>query len=208
MEIILQQVGRRFNRDWVFRGIDYRFKSGESYAVLGANGSGKSTLLQLILSNLSPSEGSITYTKDGKIIEVDDFFSFVAVATPYQELIEEFTLAELFAFHFAFKPLVAGFDFHAVLALSGLAHAAKKEIRYFSSGMKQRAKLVLACCSQLPVLLLDEPTANLDVQGITWYHDLIAQFGQDKLLIVCSNQAHEYPFCKHHIEIERYKNKI
>jgi len=205
LEIILKNIGRRFNRDWIFRGIDYSFKRGNSYAILGPNGSGKSTLLQLILSSLSPSEGNISYLVNAQPVEVDNFFSLVSLAAPYQELVEEFTLRELIDFHFSFKALADDFDSKKLLALLELQTAVDKEIRYFSSGMKQRTKLALACCAKTPVLLLDEPTANLDIKGLSWYQQLIKQFGGNKLLIICSNQAHEYDFCNHQLLIEQFK---
>lgn len=205
MEIKLQDIGRRFNREWIFRKVDYHFAQGNSYAILGANGSGKSTLLQLITSSLSPSEGVVKYLAGGKTLEADDFFSFVSLAAPYQELVEEFTLVELIDFHFSFKEMADELTVKQIVALLGMEHSVNKEIRYFSSGMKQRTKLALACCAKTPVLLLDEPTANLDLKGIEWYLKLIQQYGGDKLLIICSNQEHEYSFCTHRIYIEAYK---
>ncbi|GAA4783547.1 ABC transporter ATP-binding protein [Olivibacter ginsenosidimutans] len=205
LEIVLEDIGRRFNRDWIFRGINCRFVQGNSYAILGANGSGKSTLLQIILSSLSPSEGQINYLQEGRLLEIADFFSYVSLAAPYQELIEEFTLVELLEFHFSFKRIIDDMDLKKLLSLLGLEQSAHKEIRYFSSGMKQRTKLAMACCAATPVVLLDEPTSNLDVKGIDWYHQLIQQFGANKLLIICSNQAHEYDFCQHQLMIEGYK---
>lgn len=205
LDVILENIGRRFNRDWVFRGLDYHFVQGQHYAILGANGSGKSTLLQLILSSLTPSEGKISYQMDNRQLDIERFFSYVSLAAPYQELIEEFTLNELLDFHFSFKRLTSSLNKKKLLSLLALEEDADKEIRHFSSGMKQRTKLVLACCAATPVLLLDEPTANLDVKGIAWYRQLVQQFGDGKLLIICSNQEHEYDFCSHRILVEDYK---
>src|SRR3546814_6173173 len=65
--------------------------------------------------------------------------------------------------------------------------------------MKQRLKLALAVCSDTPLFLLDEPTANFDEQGIRWYHSLISRFSSGRTLIVCSNQPREYDFCNEQI---------
>ena len=105
MTITLQNIGRRFNRDWIFRGVDHKFTSGESYAILGPNGSGKSTLLQVLNGSLSPSIGTISYAYEGKPVEVDQIFEHLSLAAPYLELIEEFTLAEMIDLHFKFKPI-------------------------------------------------------------------------------------------------------
>lgn len=203
----MEDIGRRFNRDWIFRKVDYRFIQGNSYAILGPNGSGKSTLLQLIASSLSPSEGQIHYSVDGKDLDADHFFSYLSLAAPYQELVEEFTLLELIDFHFSFKEMVEGLTTKGILALLGLEKSANKEIRYFSSGMKQRTKLVLACCTKTPALFLDEPTSNLDLKGVDWYLQLIERFAKDKLLLICSNQEHEYQFCQYKLQVEDYKVK-
>ena len=83
-----------------------------------------------------------------------------------------------------------------------------KLIRYFSSGMKQRVKLALAFCADTPLLMLDEPTANLDAQGSNWYLQLIEQFAAGRLTIICSNQPNEYAFCKNRLNLLDFKAKI
>src|SRR5271169_5260932 len=90
MKISLENIGRRFNRDWIFRGIDYTFVSGEIYAVLGPNGSGKSTLLQVLNGSLSPSAGKINYFYGDNPVEIDAVYKHLSLAAPYLELIEEF----------------------------------------------------------------------------------------------------------------------
>ncbi len=204
--ISLQNIGRRFNRDWIFRGIDYTFNLGESYAILGPNGSGKSTLFQVVNGSLSPSVGTIVYTFDGANIEAENIFQKLSLAAPYLELIEEFTLSEMIDFHFKFKAYKAGMDNSAVIDVLNMHNNANKLIRYFSSGMKQRLKLALAFCSDTPILMLDEPTSNLDAQGVDWYLSLVEKFALNRLTIICSNQPHEYNFCGHELSISDYKS--
>ncbi|NRF38427.1 ABC transporter ATP-binding protein [Pedobacter foliorum] len=204
MTITLQDIGRRFNQEWIFKGINYQFNSGGKYAILGPNGSGKSTLLSVILGNLSPSEGIITYDQE-KSIAVEKIYQYVSFAAPYLDLIEEFTLQETIDFHFKFKQLHKDFDEGMVLELLGLKKSQDKALKHFSSGMKQRTKLVLACCTETPILLLDEPTSNLDKQGVSWYHELIERFTDNRLVIVGSNQEAEYSFCNHFVQITDYK---
>ncbi|TDQ09587.1 ABC transporter ATP-binding protein [Pedobacter metabolipauper] len=204
MTITLDNVGRRFNQEWIFRKVDQKFSPGEKYAILGPNGSGKSTLLSVILGNLSASEGKIEY-RSAEIIPVENIYQQLSFAAPYLDLIEEFTLQETIDFHFKFKSLQPGLDKSAVLALLGLTRSQDKALKYFSSGMKQRTKLALACCTDTPLLLLDEPTSNLDKQGVGWYHELIEKFTANRLVIVCSNQEIEYSFCNHLIHVTDYK---
>jgi len=205
MNIVLEDIGRRFNRDWVFRHLNYQFESNQSYAVLGPNGSGKSTFLQVIAARLTPSAGQIRYSVNHRNIEPDTLYRYVSIAAPYMELIEEFTLREQLQFHFKLKSYLPGYDKEATLDLLGLRYASERQIRYFSSGMKQRVKLALACCVDVPLVLLDEPTTNLDRQGVDWYLNLMTSTMTSRTLVVCSNQEKEYSFCKQAINIVDYK---
>jgi len=185
--------------------VEYTFRGGESYAILGSNGSGKSTLLQVLNGSLTPSAGTISYELDGKEVAVEDVFQHLSLAAPYMEMIEEFTLAEMIDLHFKFKSYKAGMDNKAVIDLLAMNTNKNKLIRYFSSGMKQRLKLALAFCSDTPILMLDEPTSNLDAQGVDWYLGLVEKFALNRLTIICSNQPHEYGFCGHQLSISDYK---
>lgn len=205
MEIILDHIGRRFNRDWIFRGVSCKFIAGSSYAILGPNGSGKSTLLKIISSNLTPSEGQISYLRDGLPMAVERVYQEVTMAAPYLEFIEDFTLKEMLQFHFKFKPLPQSMDLQAMIDLLEFPLAAhQRPLRNFSSGMKQRVKLVLACCGDNKMVLLDEPTTNLDAEAIRWYHQLIANHTADKTLIIASNQPEEYLNCDFQIFVPEF----
>ncbi|MFD2903060.1 ABC transporter ATP-binding protein [Sphingobacterium anhuiense] len=207
MKIILTDVGRRYNREWIFKHITYEFESGKSYAILGPNGSGKSTLLKVLSGSLAPSAGSIYYEMSDKAVDVESVFQYLSLATPYVELIEEFTLREQIQFHFKFKNYLSGYSEPEVVQLLGLENAIDKELKFFSSGMKQRVKLALACCSDSAFVLLDEPTSNLDTAGEGWYLELVDKTKRaDRLFIICSNQEKEYNFCDQTLSISDYKS--
>ena len=198
-KISLENFGKKFNYEWIFRGFSYEFVSGEAYAITGANGSGKSTFLQCLAGFFPQSEGKISYSQNNKIIAEDSFYTYLSFAAPYQELIEEFTLMEQINFHQKFKKLSQ--TPKEIIQKLRLEHSESKFIKNFSSGMKQRLKLGLALYANTPVLLLDEPTTNLDTENISWYKDEIRQNLADRLVIVCSNDANEYDFCKKIIKI-------
>jgi ABC-type multidrug transport system ATPase subunit len=210
MTIDLQNLGRRFNQEWIFRNVNYQFAGSERYAVLGPNGSGKSTLLSVLIGSLSPSEGEIHYQEGHsagtiKQIPVENIYKQLSFAAPYLDLVEEFTLLETIAFHFQFKRFYGGMDAESLLNLLGLAKSQDKALKYFSSGMKQRTKLALACCADTPLLFLDEPTSNLDTQGVDWYLGLIERFSVNRMLVIGSNQEFEYSFCNHYVQLSDYK---
>jgi ABC-type multidrug transport system ATPase subunit len=204
MLIELKNAGRRFNQEWIFRNLDYKFEAPNKYAILGPNGSGKSTLISVLLGTLSPSEGEIFYSNP-EVIPVEEIYKQLGLAAPYLDLIEEFTLQETIDFHFKFKSVHPLISKGEILELLGLKKSQDKALKYFSSGMKQRTKLALACCADTPILFLDEPTSNLDVQGIDWYHDLISRFTTERLVIIGSNQKIEYSFCTQHLDITDFK---
>lgn len=203
IEITLNNVGKRFNREWIFRHFNYELVSGKSYAITGSNGSGKSTLLQVIAGSLTHNEGTIGFTNGQLSTAIEQLYTHIAIAAPYLELVEEMTAKEMLEFHSQFKLLVL--PIAEILQLVGLEKATSKQIRYYSSGMKQRLKLAQAFFSNTPVLLLDEPTTNLDLDGIALYHQLINNYTTNKLVIVSSNDKQEYDFCEEVIRIGEYK---
>jgi ABC-type multidrug transport system ATPase subunit len=205
MHIQLEQTGKKYNREWIFRGLSYTFTAGKKYAITGPNGSGKSTLLQTIAGSTVLSEGSIEYRLDDKILAPENAFTRLSICAPYLTLIEEMTALEFLAFHESFKSFMPGITPSTILEIIELTSAANKQIRYFSSGMKQRIKLAQAIFSEVPVLFLDEPCTNLDETGYALYQSLIQNYASHKLIIVSSNDKAEYHFCEEVIDIKKYK---
>jgi ABC-type multidrug transport system ATPase subunit len=201
VQLSLSNAGKRFNKDWIFKDLNYSFEMGQHYALIGNNGSGKSTLLQVIAGYASLSKGTIEWGES----DTNSIYKQISIAAPYLELIEEFTTLEQIEFHEKFKPLRKDFTATDLIELVGLKTAANKQIRYFSSGMKQRLKLALAIFSDTPILLLDEPCSNLDKEGYTLYQDMINQYAMHKLIIVGSNDMQEYAFCSKYINLLDYK---
>ena len=205
MYIQLEQIGKKYNREWIFRGLSYTFQAGKKYAITGPNGAGKSTLLQTIAGSTVLSEGTIKYSIAGQEILPENAFTSLSICAPYLTLIEEMTALEFLAFHESFKCFMPGITPDTALEIIGLMTAANKQIRYFSSGMKQRIKLAQAIFSDVPVLFLDEPCTNLDETGYALYQSLIQNYASHKLIIVSSNDKAEYHFCEEVIDIKNYK---
>lgn len=205
ISIKLAGAGKKFGKEWIFRRVDLEIAPGEKVVILGLNGSGKSTLLQALAGFLSLSEGRLEY-RNGALIEPDRQFQYISLASPYLELVEDFTLAEMISHAALYKPFVAGLSAEKVIELSGLGAHQHKYIRLFSSGMKQRLKLTLAILADAPVLLLDEPTTNLDATVGAWYGELISAYAGHKTVVVASNSiAHEYAFCTRQLEMSQFK---
>ena len=201
MQISLAQACKRFNKEWIFKNLNFQFEAGKHYALVGNNGSGKSTLLQIIAGYSGLTKGSIHWSP----FDAVNIYEQISFAAPYLELVEEFTATEQFEFQAQFKPIQKDLSTEKILELIGLKNAAHKQIRYYSSGMKQRLKLALAIFSDCPILLLDEPCSNLDKEGYALYDTLIKEYAMHKLIIVGSNDPAEYHFCKAQVNLMDYK---
>jgi ABC-type multidrug transport system ATPase subunit len=160
----------------------------------------------MLCGHLSPTRGTLSFRSDGKVLSIEELCSRISYAAPYIELVEEFTLSETLDFHRRFQPFRDGIRPSDIMDRLGFARStAQKEVRFFSSGMKQRLKLALALLSDTPVVLLDEPTTNLDRQGVEWYLTLIGSFVSDRLVVVASNVPEDYRFCDQVLDLPAYK---
>ncbi len=193
MKITAEKLGKRFNREWIFRNLDFTFEQGNTYAITGPNGSGKSTLLQILWGQLPQSTGVIKYELYGKEIPPSEIFKHLSIATPYMDLIDELTLIEMVNFHFKFKKIRGNSSAEEMIKQMELTHASHKLISNFSSGMRQRLKLALAFYADTPLIFLDEPSINLDKKSTHWYLDNLMAIPKECLVFIASNQEHEYP---------------
>lgn len=209
--ILLNNAGKKFGREWIFRNINLEIKPQDKLVILGLNGSGKSTLLQALTGYLTLNEGELKYdfpnTHMKQNLNASDFYyKQISLASPYLELLEDFTLKEMIEHSQVYKPFINHLSVAKVVELSGLSAHQHKYIKLFSSGMKQRLKLTLAILADVPILLLDEPTTNLDATVVKWYQQLIETYTKNKTVIVCSNSIKdEYAFCTKTLVMENWK---
>ncbi len=209
--ISLNNAGKKFGREWIFRNVNLEIKPHDKLVILGLNGSGKSTLLQAITGYLTLNEGELrvdipnVHMKQNSNAS-DFYYKQISLASPYLELLEDFTLKEMIEHTQVYKPFINNLSVNEIVELSGLSAHQHKYIKLFSSGMKQRLKLTLAILADVPILLLDEPTTNLDATVVKWYQELIEAYTKNKTVIVCSNSIKdEYAFCTKTIIMEDWK---
>lgn len=205
-KILLENIGKKFGKQQIFSGINLSVNTGDSMAIIGYNGSGKSTFLQIIAGFISPSSGSVSlFLSENKVLE-DNKYKYICYSAPYLDLFDEFNAAETITFYGKFKNFINEIDPLLIPEMAELAHAKDKPLKFYSSGMKQRLKLVLAFLTDSPFLLLDEPISNLDKPGIDWYRRLVAQYAKEKIILISSNEIKdEMDFCKTILRIEDYK---
>ncbi|MCS7004465.1 MAG: ABC transporter ATP-binding protein [Cytophagales bacterium] len=193
------KIGKRFSNEWIFRNLTYTFEEGKRYALVGPNGSGKSTLLKCLSGIMALSEGKISYSN----ISPEHLYRHINFVAPYSELPEEFTLEEFLKWYHSIKPFTI--SVHRLAEQTGLERSWGKPIKFFSSGMKQKLKLAIAFYSHASILMLDEPTSNLDEQNINWYNDLLKKNNLYQILIVASNIETEILCCDEKILLQNFK---
>lgn len=199
MNIRLKNISKKFGKTWILKNVNLEFQTGEKYAILGNNGSGKSTLMRIISSQTSPSKGEIIYEKTS----IENAYKNISYCAPYIDVIEEYTFEELLKFVAKYKPFMPAYSIQDILSLFNFQ--SNKWIKDYSSGMKQRVKLALALFADVNVTLLDEPTSNLDEEGVEWYFEMLNKMPENRTIIIASNIEREYKFCEHHINIKQFK---
>lgn len=196
-------VAKRFNRRNVFRDISFVLTPGSSLAVTGKNGSGKSTLMKILAGVLSPSSGRVVYESSGKRLSQDEIRPSLGFVSPYLQLYDEFTAVEVL-------------DIIGRIRMTGRADQVRRRnlleqfnlwgrrddtVRTYSSGMKQRLKYVAALEHSPAILLLDEPTSNLDEEGVNAVRTVIADYGKSGVLVVATNDAGEAGWCSAEMKV-------
>ena len=200
MLISVDNISKRYTTGWVIKDFSLQIPSKSKIAITGPNGSGKSTLIQIIAGYLSCTKGSIAYSHNGNNIQRDNIYQHISMSAAYAELDEEFTPTEMYKHYSHFKKFLTS-DAKAFLELADLKREKNQTISSFSSGMKQRLSIALACCMDVPLLIMDEPTSFLDGQRKSWYQDILVRYAKEKTVIIASNDPLDYSFCDSVISI-------
>ena len=190
MKLSLVDIGKRFKFHWIFRHVNIDLSSGEVLTIKGPNGSGKSTLLKILSGFLSPSQGKVIYTENGRSLK--DYYGHVTYAAPYVDLVDQMTLREHLHFHNQFKSFKNNLTAEDVIDILDLENAADKAIKDYSSGMQQRVRLGLAIISESNLCILDEPSTNLDTKGFDWYKSILQDYKKDTAIIIASNESKDF----------------
>jgi len=203
----VDNVGQRFGRLLLFRRMSFELEGGASLAVTGANGSGKSTLLRILAGVLAPKAGSVTLSVEGEAIPKEAHPLHVGLVAPYLNVYDDLTARENLEFLGRTRVLPqAGTRIDAVLDRVGLAGRGDDLVSTYSSGMKQRVKYAAALLAEPPLLLLDEPSTNLDTVGVDMVERVMAtQQEHGRLLVVATNRADEAAAHDRQIRIEDHR---
>lgn len=205
MEITLAQVGKQYPSGWVFKDINHTFTSNSITGIRGKNGSGKSTLLKIISSSLTPNEGELFHKKDGAVIKREEIPTKVYHIAPDIQMIDQLSIQETLNYHFSFRSIVPNKSIDQLLDFIWLKDFKNKKLNALSSGMRQRLQLGLAFFTDSDLILLDEPTANLDQDGIELFHQLVDGYSLNRTIVIASNEQRDFKHCENIIDILQWK---
>jgi len=208
ININLESLSKKVSAsELLFKNMNYSINAGEVIAITGPNGSGKSTLLKILAGVMKPTDGKITVNINNQDINIDNFYKYFGFVAPYLNLYEEFNPIE----HLRVICKMRNIKFSNEIAMNYLAQFNLQEhylkpIKAFSSGMKQRMKLILAILNHPSILFLDEPFSNLDEEGISNFEKIIDDFhNRDNVIFIASNDEREISLSNKKINILNYR---
>ena len=201
MELKVSQLQKSFANRQIFKDISFSIEKGQSLAITGHNGSGKTTLIRILCALLRADSGEISFEKSEHVIT--DFKYNFALVGPYLQLYEELTAYENLLFCARMKKTFrTNEDIYRLIEQVGLKGRAHDFVKTYSSGMKQRLKYAFALQTYPDVLYLDEPTSNLDKQGIEYVYSIMKLHKKDKILIFATNDEQDLKLADQVVRID------
>jgi heme exporter protein A len=193
VSVEFEKVSKRFGNRTVLASVSGALEPGRVLVVAGPNGAGKSTLLNILAGVLRPSRGEVAYRGGDGPLPRSRWFERLGMASPDMSVYEELSALENLHFFARLRGLAVA---DAVLGglLEGLGLPAREQTRLvgtYSSGMRQRVKLAQAVLHEPPVLMLDEPSSNLDAAGHEAVAGLVARFRSRAAVAVATNDPRE-----------------
>jgi len=203
MRIRANDISKTFNRREIFSGISFTVSSPGSVSVTGKNGAGKSTLAKIISGVLSSTSGTMIFDVEGRTLDDDEKRGHIGFVSPYLNLYDEFSAMEnlflLMRIRSLKKPKEAPLE--TLLKRFNLWERKDDAVRGYSTGMKQRLKYVFALAHSPSVLVLDEPTTNLDNDGIKVVEEVVAEQKRSSILVVATNDSAEAGWCGQNVPL-------
>jgi len=193
-------IGKTFNRRRIFAGIALEARPTDAVSITGRNGSGKSTLMKIIAGVLAPTAGVLRLRIGDQEIAPAERHRYIGFVSPYLQLYDEFSGVENLELFCQVRGIEA--DIHSLLAEVNLAARKHDMVRTYSSGMRQRLKYAFALLHRPPVLLLDEPTSNLDAEGKGTVHRIIEEQRRTGIVIIATNDEEDRALCNQEVHLD------
>lgn len=202
MKLTATHINKSFAARKILKDISFSVSRGQSLAITGQNGSGKTTLIKILCALVRADTGAINFEKDNKVVR--DFKYSFSLVGPYLQLYDELSAFENLRFCARLKKTYSNDDnIYKLIEMVGLKGRAHDYVKTFSSGMKQRLKYVFALQTQPDVLYLDEPTSNLDKQGIEFVYNMMDQFKKENILVFATNDEQDLKLADQVVRIDK-----
>lgn len=211
IELICDKISKDYDRKNVFKNVSFDLKTSQSLAITGKNGSGKSTLIKIIANIINPNSGSYKILHNNSALPQNKLYKLTGLIAPYLSLYDELTGYENLLFFYNLKTGVNKLNPQKKNIIDkyfeelNLSHAKDEQVKNYSSGMKQRLKFAFAIMNEPELLLLDEPTSNLDNEGRETFFSIIKNRKQNCLILIATNDDEEKSLCDASLNIEDYK---
>ncbi|HMN49436.1 MAG TPA: ABC transporter ATP-binding protein [Ignavibacteriaceae bacterium] len=200
-------LNKSFGRRLIFNDLQFKFDKAGVYGISGPNGSGKSTLVKMIAGIIGASKGKIFHKLDDKLVIEEELHNHIGFASPYLVLYEEFSTYENLKLFSEIRGIKFNQERVDYLLEKFLLKKRKDDIlKTYSSGMMQRVKFIFALMHSPYLIILDEPTSNLDDEGKKSVYELIKEEGQKNIVLIASNEKNDLEFCSDIIYLEKFKN--
>lgn len=193
-------VTKRFGSNLLFRDLTFSIAAGESFYITGANGAGKSTLLQILAGVQKPYSGTITWYQNNVTISPEEYLKYSGFTGPQVNPYDMLTAIE--NIEFASGPGIDAEKINKLLQNFSIHKERNRQVKYYSSGMKQRLKIINAIINDPPVIFLDEPGSNLDTKGKDILYSTIEDLKRDKIIIIATNEPDEIKLCTRGIVLD------
>jgi heme exporter protein A len=200
-------INKSFGRRLIFNDLQFKFDKSGVYGISGPNGSGKSTLVKIIAGIIGASKGKIIHKLNDKEIAEENLHNHIGFVSPYLVLYEEFSTYENLKLFAEIRGVKFNQERVDNLLNKFLLFKRKDDLlKTYSSGMKQRVKFIFALMHSPQLLILDEPTSNLDDEGKNSVYELVKEEGQKNIVLIASNEKHDLELCGDIVYLEKYKN--
>jgi len=204
LEVI--ELNKTFGRRLIFNNLSFNIFENGITGITGPNGSGKSTLVKILAGLISPSGGKVIHKNSSREIIPEKLHNYIGFVSPYLVLYDEFSAQENLEYFARIRNVRFDKDKVDDMLNRFLLYKRRNDfVKTYSSGMKQRLKFLFALMHSPRLIILDEPTSNLDDEGKESVYNIVENESRNAIVIIASNEKGDLQLCRNLIKLEEYK---